>query len=87
MFPLGFVEIADFCGVRVHNKVDHMIVLDQTTYVNSGINSFNVDTHRDLDRFLTSAEITNLRGVWCALGWVKQRENAVWTSQGERIDP
>ena len=46
-----------------------MIVLHQTTYVNSGINLFNVDTHRDLDPSLTSAEIMNLRGVWSALQW------------------
>ena len=46
-----------------------MIVHDQTTYVNSVINPFNFDTHRDLDRSFTSAEITNLRGVWCALQW------------------
>ena len=44
-------------------KVNHTVVLDQTSYVNSGINPISVDTHRDLDRPLTAGEITNLRGV------------------------
>ena len=57
------------CGVRVHKKVDHMIVLDQTSYVNSGINPINVDTHRDLDRSLPTAEIANPRSVWSAMQW------------------
>ena len=46
-----------------------MIVLDQTSCANSVINPINVDKHRDLDRSLTSAEVTNLRGVWSALQW------------------
>ena len=50
-------------------KVDHMSVRDQTSYVNSGNNHINVDTHRDFDRSLTSAQITSLRGVWRAIQW------------------
>ena len=57
------------CGVRVHKNVDHIIVLDQTSFLKSGTSSIHVDTHRDLDRSLTSAEITNLRGVWGAIQW------------------
>ena len=65
----GSCRVWVLSGVRVHEKVDHMIVLDQTSYANSGINPINVDKHRDLDRSLTSAEVTNLRGVWSALQW------------------
>ena len=65
----GSCRVWVFGGVRVHKKVDHMIVLDQTSCANSVINTINVDKHRDLDRSLTSAEVTNLRGVWSALQW------------------
>ena len=44
-----------------------MSVRDRTSYVNSGNNPINVDTHRDFDRSLTSAQITSLRGVWRAI--------------------
>ena len=37
--------------------------------MDSGINPINVDTHRDLDHSLASAEITNLRGAWGASQW------------------
>ena len=33
------------------------------------VNPINVDTHRDLDRSLTFAEITTRRGVWGAIRW------------------
>ena len=70
-FRWGSCKLQSFClcGVRVHKNVDHMIVLDQTSYVHSGINSISVDTHRGLDRSLTPAEIKNLRGVWSAIQW------------------
>ena len=39
------------CGVRVHQKVKHTIFLDQTSYVNSGVNPINVDnTHTHTPR-------------------------------------
>ena len=50
-----------------------MIVLDRTSYVNSGINSINVDAHRDLDRPLTHAEITNLRQHAAALSKLQSK--------------
>ena len=65
----GSCRVWVFGGVRVDEKVDHMIVLDQTSNVNSVINPINVDKHRDLDRSLTSAEVTNLRGVWSSSQW------------------
>ena len=40
-----FFSSSGLCGVRVHKKVDHTIVLDPTTFVNSGINPINIDTH------------------------------------------
>ena len=58
------VQSIGLCGVRVHKNVGHTIVLDQTSFVNSGIIPISVETHRDLDRPLTGGEITNLRGVW-----------------------
>ena len=57
----GKVQSSSLCGVRIHTKVDHAIVLDQTSCVNNGINPINVETHRDLDRLLTSGEITTLQ--------------------------
>ena len=56
-------------GVRVHKRVDLTIDLDKTSCVSNGINPINVDTNRDLDRSLTSADITNLRGAWGAMQW------------------
>ena len=58
-----------FRGVQVHKKVDHMIGLDDTSHVNSGINPNHVDTHCELGRPLTAGEITNLGCVWGAMQW------------------
>ena len=46
------------CGVRVHKKEDHTVVLDQLPYVNTGIDLIAVDTHRDFDRPVTAGEVT-----------------------------
>ena len=43
--------------------MDHPIVLDQTSCVNNGNNPINVETHRDLDRPLTSGRNHDSRCV------------------------
>ena len=45
LFSAGFVRVAEFWSWRCwssQKKVDHMIVLDQTSNVNSGSNSINI---------------------------------------------
>ena len=65
----GKCKFLVLCGVRVHKKVDHTIVLDEKSFVNSGINLISVAIQTDLDRPLTSGEIMSLRGVWGAMQW------------------
>ena len=57
------------CGVRVHRKAGRTFVLDQLSYLNTGMGLFAVDTDRDFDGLLTAGEVTRVRGVWCAIQW------------------
>eukprot|EP00974_Lingulodinium_polyedra_P045231 4337466-Lingulodinium_polyedra.AAC.1 len=44
-------------------------MLDQGEYVNANLYPLDVPTAKDLDKDLTPAELTKVRGAWGGLQW------------------